>query len=113
MAVACGFGILAAGEVRAADGADLAPVDVVEVSGLVDEIVADSIEDALVRAESNGAQAVILQVNTKGAVVGRDRMASLLGRIRDAEVPVAVWVGPSGSRALGVPAQMMAGADGT
>lgn len=113
MAVACGLGILAAGEVRAADGADLAPVDVVEVSGLVDEIVADSIEDALVRAESNGAQAVILQVNTKGAVVGRDRMASLLGRIRDAEVPVAVWVGPSGSRALGLPAQMMAVADVT
>lgn len=113
MAVACGLGILAAGEVRAADGADLAPVDVVEVSGLVDEIVADSIEDALVRAESNGAQAVILQVNTKGAVVGRDRMASLLRRIRDAEVPVAVWVGPSGSRALGLPAQMMAVADVT
>ncbi|MFM8626471.1 MAG: NfeD family protein [Actinomycetota bacterium] len=113
MAVACGLGILAAGEVRAADGADLEPVDVVEVSGLVDEIVADSIEDALVRAESNGAQAVILQVNTKGAVVGRDRMASLLRRIRDAEVPVAVWVGPSGSRALGLPAQMMAVADVT
>ena len=104
---------MASGEASAADGGELAPVDVVEVSGLVDEIVADSIEDALMRAESNGAQAVILQVNTKGAVVGRDRMASLLGRIRDAKVPVAVWVGPSGSRALGLPAQMMAVADVT
>jgi len=113
MALVCGLGIMASGEVSAADGGELAPVDVVEVSGLVDEIVADSIEDALMRAESNGAQAVILQVNTKGAVVGRDRMASLLGRIRDAKVPVAVWVGPSGSRALGLPAQMMAVADVT
>lgn len=111
VAVTLGIGILASGPADAAD--DLAPVDVVEVSGLVDEIVADSIEDALDRAEGNGAQAVILQVNTKGAVVGRDRMAELLTRIEESKVPVAVWVGPSGSRALGLPAQMLAVADVT
>ena len=113
VAVAAGIGILASGPADAADATELAPVDVVEVSGLVDEIVADSIEDALSRAEGNGAQAVILQMNTKGAVVGRDRMAALLARISDATVPVAVWVGPSGSRALGLPAQMLAVPDVT
>ena len=115
-AMVAGVGLLGAGAAHGATNAtsaDLAPVDVVEVSGLVDEIVADSIEDALVRAEGNGAQAVILQVNTKGAVVGRDRMAELLASISASKVPVAVWVGPSGSRALGLPAQMMAVADVT
>ena len=89
----------------------MAPVDVVEVSGLIDDIVADSIEEALVRSATNGAQAVILQVNSKGAVIDRDRMTVLLEAIADAKVPVAVWVGPSGSRALGLPAQMLAVAD--
>lgn len=113
VAIATGIGILVSGAADAADATELAPVDVVEVSGLVDEIVADSIEDALARAEGNGAQAVILQMNTKGAVVGRDRMAELLAQISDSTVPVAVWVGPSGSRALGLPAQMLAVADVT
>jgi membrane-bound serine protease (ClpP class) len=90
---------------------EMAPVDVVEVSGLVDEIVADSIEEALQRSATNGSQAVILQVNSKGAIVDRDRMTDLLTAIANAKVPVAVWVGPSGSRALGLPAQMLAVAD--
>ncbi|MEY3690438.1 MAG: hypothetical protein RJB57_93 [Actinomycetota bacterium] len=96
-----------------ADGAagSLAPVDVVEVSGLIDRIVADSIRDSLERAQGNGAQAVILQVNTRGAVIGREGMAGLLADIKNSPTPVAVWVGPSGSRLLGLPAQMAAVAD--
>lgn len=97
----------AAGE----DADPLAPVDVVEVSGLIDRIVADSISDSLVRAQGNGAQAVILQVNTRAAVIGRDGMAALLADIKNSPTPVAVWVGPSGSRLYGLPAQMAAVAD--
>lgn len=96
---------------RAADA--LAPVDVVEVSGLMDEINADSVERAIERSSANGAQVLILQMNTKGAVVSRDRMERLLIRIRDSRVPIAIWVGPSGSRAYGLPAQMLAVADVT
>ena len=55
----------------------LAPVDVVEVSGLIDRISADSIRTSIARSEKNGAQAVILQVNTRGAVIGRDAMIDL------------------------------------
>lgn len=89
----------------------LAPVDVVEVSGLIDEIAAQSIEKSLTRSESNGAQALILQMNTRGAVVTRERMVKLLSKIESSPVPVAVWVGPSGSRAYGLPAQILAVAD--
>lgn len=108
------FGALASGAAQAATSADeLDPVDVVEVSGLVDRIVAENIETAIERSQNNGSQAVILQLNSKGAVIGRERMAELLESIAASKVPVAIWVGPSGSRAYGLPAQMLAVADVT
>jgi membrane-bound serine protease (ClpP class) len=108
------FSFLAAGSASAAsDSTKLAPVDVVEVSGLVDSIVADNIVSSLERSQTNGAQAVILQVNTRGAVIGRERMTELLTTIAESKVPVAIWVGPSGARAYGLPAQMLAVADVT
>lgn len=90
---------------------ELAPVDVVAVSGFIDDVVAHEIEQALDRALTNGAQAVILQVNSRGAVVSTQRMTQLLERIAAANVPVAVWVGPSGARAYGLSAQLLAVAD--
>ena len=101
------------GASAADDAQKLAPVDVVEVSGMVDSIVADSIEKAIIRSQGNGAQALVLQLNTRGAVVGRERMAEVLTAIADSKIPVAIWVGPSGARAYGLPAQMLAVADVT
>lgn len=95
------------------DDKALAPVDVVEVSGLIDSIVAENITDSLNRSQENGAQAVILQMNTRGAVIGRDDMTDLLKTISESKIPVAIWVGPSGARAYGLPAQMLAVADVT
>ena len=115
------FGLI--DSVRAAEGsgndsaeaaaAALVPVDVQEVSGLLDEIQADAIEKALVRSADAGSQALILQVNTRGAVISRERMTGLLEKIAAADVPVAIWVGPSGSRLYGMAAQMLAAADVT
>ncbi len=115
------FGLI--DSVRAAEGsgndaaeaaaAALLPVDVQEVSGLLDEIQVDAIEKALDRSAEAGSQALILQVNTRGAVVSRERMAELLENIAAADVPVAIWVGPSGSRLYGMAAQMLAAADVT
>jgi membrane-bound serine protease (ClpP class) len=108
------FGALSSAGVNAATSADeLAPVDVVEVSGLVDRIVADNIATSIERSQSNGSQAVILQVNSKGAVISRDEMSDLLATISASKIPVAIWVGPSGARAYGLPAQMLAVADVT
>jgi len=91
----------------------LEPVDVLQVSGLMDSIVVDAIVEAIDRAESNGAQALVLQLNSKAAVVDRDTMQDLYERVRDANVPVAIWVGPSGARATGLPAQLLSAADAT
>ncbi len=89
------------------------PVDVLQVSGLIDPIVVDAIDDAIDRADADGAQALVLQVNSRGAVVDRDEMAALLERIAEAPIPIAVWVGPSGARLYGTPAQLLAVADVT
>jgi len=97
----------------AATGAADAPakVDVFEVSGLIDNVVANGIERAVERSATNGAQALVLQVNSRGAVVDQQRMAQLLHVVRDSAVPVGVWVGPSGSRALGWSSWLLAVAD--
>ena len=77
-------------------GSELGTVDVLQVSGLFDPIVINAIDDAIERSDADGAQALVLQVNSRGAVVGRDEIESLLERVADAPLPVAVWVGPSG-----------------
>ena len=108
------LGFMSSSQASAAGAADkLAPVDVVEVSGIIDRIVADNIGSAIARSQTNGAQAIVLQVNSKGAVIGRSAMSDLLGSIADSAIPVAIWVGPSGARAYGLSAQMLAVADVT
>ncbi|MGA1638651.1 MAG: NfeD family protein [Ilumatobacteraceae bacterium] len=86
-------------------------VDVFEVSGLIDGVVARGIENAVERSSGNGAQALVLQVNSPGAVVDEERMREVLMSIRDSSVPIGVWVGPSGSRSHGWSALLLAVAD--
>lgn len=94
--------------------ADLAPVDVLQVSGLFDEVTVQSIEDAIDRSEANGSQALILQLNTGGSVVSAADMTHLLQKVADAEVAIGVWVGQSrDARAYGPPAQLFGVADVT
>ena len=102
-----------AAQVANAEGGtnDLAPVDVVEVNGLIDEIVVRDIEQAIERAESSSSQAVILQVNSLGGVVSNTRMEALFNKIIDSKIPIAVWVGPTTARAYGSAAQLLAVAD--
>jgi len=98
----------------AVDASQLPPVHVLQVSGIFDKIVVRSIEDAIDNAESSGAEALILQLTSRGAVVSDAEMTSLLQRVSDAKVPIGIWVGPSrSSRAYGLPAQLMAVADVT
>ena len=96
-----------------ADDLGLPPVDVLQVSGLIDSIVADEIERAIARADEGDAQALILQINSKASVIGRDRMRDLYELIESADVPIAIWVGPSGARATGLVAQLLSAADAT
>ena len=94
-------------------GATIAPVDVLQVSGFMDDILVAEIRDAIERAHDSGAQALILQVNSDGTVVDDRVVEALLEDIATAPVPIGVWVGPTGSRFYGPAAQMLAVADVT
>ena len=108
-----GLILMGAQNASAEEKSSLPTVDVQEVSGLLDEIQAQAMEDALDRSSSEGSQALVFQMNTRGSVLSRDRVAALLERVAAAKVPVAIWVGPSGSRLYGLAAQLLAAADVT
>jgi membrane-bound serine protease (ClpP class) len=93
-AVACGLLLLAmAASARAAG----APVAVVEIDGVISPVTLRLVETALTRAQAEKAQALVIQLDTPG---GLERsMRAICQRLLNAEIPVIVWVGPTGARA--------------
>ena len=81
-------------------------VSVIKAEGLIDPVLADFIERSVRHAERTGMIAVVVQLDSSGSVVPADRLERLARTIHEASVPVAVWVGPSGSSALGGAAQV-------
>ena len=94
----------------APDPATPAPIDVLEVSGLLDRPLVEEVRSAIERADRDGSQALILQLNSKGAVVDDATVADLAELVHGAPLPVAIWVGPAGARALGTPGQLLGAA---
>jgi membrane-bound serine protease (ClpP class) len=86
-------------------------VEILEVSGLIDDVVAAAIEDAIISAEADGLRALVLQVNSRQAVVSDARLGELADLIAGSTVPVVAWVGPSGSQAAGKVAELLGVAD--
>jgi membrane-bound serine protease (ClpP class) len=100
-ALAC----IAAGAVLTAlpaGAADDGGIDVVQVDGLLEPSNAALIKKVVREATDEGSSLVIIQLNGTGAVdIDVD---ALVDTVRDAKVPVAVWIGPSGSTARGASA---------
>ncbi|MBA2530255.1 MAG: nodulation protein NfeD, partial [Euzebyales bacterium] len=90
---------LLVGCVSAAAGAQTAGaiVDVVEVSGVIDQTIADYLRDTIAESEADGAEVVVVQLDTPGGL--GVSMEEIVRTITSSQVPVAVWVGPSGSQA--------------
>ncbi len=82
-------------------------VEVFEVNGLLDEVLADAVSEALDEVQQNGARALILQVNSKQAVISDAKLNQLAKQIFTSSVPIEVWIGPSGSSAHGKIAQLI------
>ena len=104
------LGTGAAGAQEPGDGSE-GVVAVVKVSGLLDPVMVDFVAGAVDDAQTEGATALVLQVNSSGVVVDDDEFGALLERIRSSTVPVDVWVGPSGSDLTGEAAQLVGVAD--
>ena len=69
------------------------------MTGRIDPVLADFVADALRDAESGGVDLLVLQLNSTGSLLDDGRLAQLVRQLGAADVPVAVWVGPSGARA--------------
>jgi membrane-bound serine protease (ClpP class) len=83
-------------------------VEVVKASGLLDEVLVDFLEERIARANADGLTALVVQLNSRGATVSDDRLVELARAMTASPVPVAVWVGPSGSQARAEAAQLVA-----
>jgi membrane-bound serine protease (ClpP class) len=113
VAVLLGMGALLLGSTAGAapvQDDDPGYVAVIEVSGLLDRVLVDFLDTQITQAERDGAIALVLQLNSRGAVVADERLDELVERIETASVPVDVWVGPSGSRATGDATAVLAAA---
>ena len=74
-----------------------APVATVVVDGVISPVTLRLVESAIARAKASGAQALVIQLDTPG---GLERsMRAICQRLLNAEIPVVVWVGPTGARA--------------
>ena len=110
-ALVASTGAAGAGAGEAAQGDDAGVVKVLKVSGLLDPIVVSFLEDELAAAEDEGFVALVLQLNSEGATVSEDRMDDLVAAVEASPVPVAVWVGPSGSSAGAEATRLVAAAE--
>ena len=90
--VALGAGVFA----QTKDGG--APhVDLIAIDGSINPAVDDFIREGIARAKNNGARALIVQLDTPGGLLTSTR--TIVKEMLGAQVPVMVWVGPSGAGA--------------
>jgi membrane-bound serine protease (ClpP class) len=100
-----------AGAASGVGAADEGGVQIVKISGLLDPVLADFLDQSVRRAERSGSIGMVLQVNSVGSVVSDARLRALAATLRDAPMPIIAWVGPSGARAQGGTAQLLAVVD--
>jgi membrane-bound serine protease (ClpP class) len=74
-------------------------IDVVQVEGYFDPPNESLVEDAIAEANDRDSTLLVLQVTSSGAIDAGVR--AIVREIDRSRVPVAVWVGPSGSNAKG------------
>jgi membrane-bound serine protease (ClpP class) len=72
-------------------------VDVIAIDGSINPAVDDFIRESIARAKSNGARALIIQLDTPGGLLNSTR--TIVKEMLGAEVPVMVYVSPSGAGA--------------
>ncbi len=72
-------------------------VYVLKVEGMIDSVMSDYVERGIMMAESTGAQAIVIQIDTPGGLDAP--MRDIMKDVLNSKVPVVVYVYPSGARA--------------
>jgi membrane-bound serine protease (ClpP class) len=68
-----------------------------EVDGIIQPVVAEYLQSAIEKADQSGAELLVITLRTPGGLL--DTTRDINSAIIRSKTPVAVWVGPSGSRA--------------
>ena len=80
-----------------AQSQDTPVVYTAEVDGIIQPVVAEYIRGAIARADAANARLLVITLRTPGGLL--DTTRDINTAIIQSKTPVAVWVGPSGSRA--------------
>jgi len=72
-------------------------VDKFVLADTIQPVTQGELERAIARANSDGASALIIELDTPGGLL--DSMRSMIGAILASKVPVIVYVAPAGARA--------------
>ena len=72
-------------------------VDLIVIDGSINPAVDDFIRESIARAKSNGARALIIQLDTPGGLLSSTR--TIVKELLSAQVPIMVYVAPSGAGA--------------
>jgi membrane-bound serine protease (ClpP class) len=75
---------------------DAPKVVLVPTTGVVDDVMADYVTGAIHQAESDGASAVVIQLDTLG---GSEAAMTRIDTALNSKIPTIVWVGPTGAKA--------------
>jgi membrane-bound serine protease (ClpP class) len=70
---------------------------ILPTTGVVDAVMAGYLEEGVRKAASEGAEAVVVKLNTPGGSL--DATQKITSSLLEADVPVIVWVAPAGGRA--------------
>src|SRR5262245_14589864 len=74
-----------------------ARVDVLTLDGVISPVTLRLVESAIGQSQARGAQALVIRLDTPGGL--EKSMRSIAQRILNADVPVIVYVAPTGARA--------------
>ena len=72
-------------------------VDKLVLNDTIQPVSAGQLDRAIAQANADGAQALLVEMNTPGGML--DSMRAMIGAILNSRVPVIVYVGPAGARA--------------
>jgi membrane-bound serine protease (ClpP class) len=102
IAIGLGAGLIAAavgaGHLHAAPASGPQPlVEKMVLDDTIQPISAGELDRAIARANADGAQALLIEMNTPGGLL--ESMRSMVGAILASRVPVIVYVAPAGARA--------------
>lgn len=81
-------------------GAQTGSIDIVELEGILDPPSARYLTDRIEAAGADGAQAVIVRLDTPASVEVDEQQ--LIEAVASAPVPVVAWVAPRGAVAIGI-----------